>query len=258
MTAPASAPAPAKRGIPRTVWDLVFTLLIPIAVLSPDLLGSGFSVAETVFGGGVTGNIRAYLLAALIPVAYVAYDLLVNRNVSPIAIFGGSFAVIRGALAFWYVDGWQYAFKDSLPNLLLALFAFASLATRIPLLRVLLDASAVAESPENRARLGAALRDPAVLGGLKAGTLAYGGAEVVATAVNYVVNLRIVVAPFADSAFNAQIAQANAVMRVPSLIISLVGIALGIYFVQRAVRGRFGKRASVFSPETLPETPARP
>ena len=83
MTA-APTPTPAKRPrVPKTVWDLIFTLVIPILILSPNILGSGISVAEQVFGGGTTGNVRAYLLAALIPVGYVLWDLLVNRNVSP-------------------------------------------------------------------------------------------------------------------------------------------------------------------------------
>ena len=71
MTDPASAPAPAPKArarVPKTVWDLVFTLLIPILILSPNVLGSGISVADTVFGGGTAGNVRSYLLAALIPV----------------------------------------------------------------------------------------------------------------------------------------------------------------------------------------------
>jgi len=65
MTTPA---ATKKSSVPKTVWDLIFTLLIPILILSPNILGSGVSVAN-LMGGGTGGNVRAYLIAALIPVA---------------------------------------------------------------------------------------------------------------------------------------------------------------------------------------------
>ena len=56
MTSPASAPLPAKKvRVPKTVWDLVFTLIIPILILSPNILGSGVSVAN-LMGGGKTGD----------------------------------------------------------------------------------------------------------------------------------------------------------------------------------------------------------
>ena len=77
MTTPAT-PAPAKKGsLPRTVWDLVFTLIIPILILSPNILGSGVSIAN-LMGSGTGGNVRAYLLAAFVPVVYVLWDILVN------------------------------------------------------------------------------------------------------------------------------------------------------------------------------------
>ncbi|MFC6591371.1 hypothetical protein ACFP81_04645 [Deinococcus lacus] len=87
MTAPGPQPTTARSALPRTLWDLVFTLLIPILILSPNLLGDGVGVAD-LLGGGTAGNVRAYLLAALIPVGYVGWDLAVNRNLSPVALLG--------------------------------------------------------------------------------------------------------------------------------------------------------------------------
>ncbi len=251
VTSPASSPAtPGKAGVPRTLWDLVFTLVIPIAILSPNILGSGVSVAN-LLGGGKDGNVHAYLLAALIPVVYVAYDVLVRRNVSPVALLGGATALISGALAFWYVDGFLYALKDSARPFLTALFAFLSAATAYPLFRIFLDAASVAESPQHRLATQVAMRAPAVALALVKATLLFGVVDLIGGVVNSVVNYHIVVARFGTDAFNAQVAQANAVMRLPGLAISLVGAALAFWLVQRAVTLRFGAGASLLEPERL-------
>lgn len=250
MTSPA-APAPTKKaGVPRTIWDLVFTLIIPILILSPNILGSGVSVAN-LMGGGAGGNIRAYLLAAFVPVVYVLWDILVNRNVSPVALLGGGTALISGALAFWYVDGFWYAIKDSARPFLTALFAFASAATAYPMFRIFLDAASIAESPQHRLATQVAMKAAPVARALVQATLLFGVIDVIGGVVNTIANYHIVVAKFGTDAFNAQVAQANAVMRVPGLAISLIGAAIAFWLVQRAVTARYGAGASLLEPEKL-------
>ena len=257
MTRPSAPVVPPRKksGVPKTVWDLIFTLIIPIAILSPNILGSGISISEQVFGGGVAGNVRAYLLAALIPVAYVLIDLLINRSVSGLALLGGTVALVRGALAFWYVDGALFALKDSVPSLLFGLLALGSLLTRTPVFRVVLDASTLTESPENRAATQRALHDQQVNQAVRGATVAYGLVELMSSAINYFVNLQVVVGKFGSDAFNAQVAQANAIMRLPGLALSLVGVGVGIWLIQTALKRRFGKDADIFSPEKLAQLP---
>jgi hypothetical protein len=247
----AMPPRKARARVPKTVWDLVFTLLIPILILSPNMLGSGISVADQVFGGGTTGNVRAYLLAALIPVAYVLWDLGVNRNVSPVALIGGAGAIFSGALAFWYVDGFWYAIKDSARSYLTGILFLISAATSVPLFRVFLDAASIGEKPEDRAATQQAMRDPGVHRGLVLGTVVFAVVDLIGGVVNSVVNYARVTARFGSDDFNAQIAAVNAVMRVPGLVISLVGVFAAIWFVQRAVKVRFGPDASLLEPAKL-------
>ncbi|WP_291428940.1 VC0807 family protein [Deinococcus sp.] len=242
-----------KGRVPKTVWDLVFTLVIPILILSPNILGSGISVAEQVFGGGTAGNVRAYLLAALIPVGYVVWDLSVNRNVSPVALIGGAGALLSGALAFWYVDGFWYAIKDSARSYLTGLLFLISAATSVPLFRVFLDASSIGESPEHRAATQQAMRDPAVHRGLVQGTVVFAVVDLIGGVVNSVVNYGRVTAKFGTDDFNAQVAAVNALMRIPGLVISLVGVAGALWLVNRAVQARYGAGASLFEPAKLLE-----
>lgn len=250
MTSPAAPTKSKKAGVPKTIWDLIFTLIIPILILSPNILGSGVSVAN-LFGGGTGGNVRAYLLAALLPVAYVLWDILVNRNVSPVALLGGATALVSGALAFWYVDGFWYAIKDSARPFLTAIFAFVSAATAYPMFRIFLDAASIAESPQHRAATQVAMKAPSVARALVQATLLFGVIDLIGGVVNTAVNYHLVLAKFGTDAFNAQVAQANAVMRVPGLAISLVGAAIAFWLVQRAVTARFGQGASLLEPEKL-------
>ncbi|MFC4454652.1 VC0807 family protein [Deinococcus sonorensis] len=243
-------PRPSRNSPAKTLWDLVFTLLIPIAILSPNILGSGVSVAA-LLGGGQSGNVRSYLIAALIPVVYVLWDILVRRNVSPVALLGGATALFAGALAFWYVDGFLYAIKDSARSYLTALFAFLSVLTAYPLFRIFLDAASLTESPQHRAATQVAMKAPQVARALAQATLLFGVVDLIGGVVNSVVNYRIVVAKFGTEAFNAQVAQANAVMRVPGIAISLIGAALAFWLVQRAMTARYGQGASLLEPEKL-------
>lgn len=250
MTAPAPTPVKPRPRIPKTIWDLIFTLVIPIMILSPNLLGEGIGVSS-LLGGGQTGNIRAYLLAALIPVGYVLWDILVNRNVSPVALIGGAGAIFSGALAFWYVDGFWYAIKDSARSYLTAILFFISAFTRIPLFRVFLDAASIGESEADRNATRKAMHDPQVHKGLVLSTLAFAGVDLLGGIVNSIVNYGRVVAKFGTDSFNAQIAEVNAIMRLPSLAISLVGVGIAMWLVQRAVKQRYGAEASVFEPSKL-------
>lgn len=249
-----SAPQAAKPRprLPKTIWDLIFTLVIPILILSPNLLGQGVGVSD-LLGGGTAGNIRAYLIAALIPVVYVLADLFVNRNVSPVALLGGAGAILSGALAFWYVDGFWYAVKDSARSYLMGVLFLLSAATSTPLLRVFLDAASIGEKPEDRAATEQATRDPQVHRGLVLGTVVFAVIDLIGGVVNSVVNYQRVTAPFGTDAFNAQVAEVNAIMRVPSMVISLIGVALAISLVQAAVKRRYGAGASLFEPSKLAE-----
>ena len=66
-------------------------------------------------GNGRLGAPLAYLTAALIPVGWVALDLLViTRQFNAITAVAGITALGSGVLAFWFVDGVLFALKDFL------------------------------------------------------------------------------------------------------------------------------------------------
>jgi inner membrane protein involved in colicin E2 resistance len=101
--------------------DFLFGLVVPILILSR------FS--------DELGNVTAYVVSALVPVTWVAVDLLfITKRFNFITSFLGLNAVVRGVLAFWFVDGLAYAFKDSVPSLLWVAVFGASLVFGRPLI----------------------------------------------------------------------------------------------------------------------------
>ena len=58
------------------------------------------------------GAVPAYLLSALVPVGWVVVDLFfVTKRLNFITAFLGLGALVRGLLAFWFVDGALFALK---------------------------------------------------------------------------------------------------------------------------------------------------
>lgn len=237
---------PNENQTQKIILDLVFTLVIPILILSPNLLGDGISVAS-LLGSEKTGHIRAYLLAALIPVVYVLWDLVIRRNVSMIALMGGAGALMSGALAFWYVDGFWYAIKDSARSYISAIIFFVSAFTPYPLLRLFIEAAFIgSEDPLQKRALSHVLNDHSVKKGIFVGTMAFVFFDIVGGVVNSIANYRHVVDSFGTEGFNKQIADVNAIMRLPNMAISFIGIGVALYIIHRAVIQRYGKEANLF------------
>ncbi len=84
----------------KLALDILLGAVVPILVLS--------------YLSGPLGAVPAYLISALVPVGWVAADLFfVTKRLNFITAFLGLNAVVRGLLAFWFVDGALFALKDS-------------------------------------------------------------------------------------------------------------------------------------------------
>ena len=78
------------------------------------LIGAAIPILVLKYGTASLGPLNAYLTAAMIPVVWVLLDLLViTRRFNFITAFVGLTSLMRGGLAFWYVDGLLFALKDS-------------------------------------------------------------------------------------------------------------------------------------------------
>lgn len=208
---------PVKLGL-----DLLFGLAIPILILS--------RLSETL------GAVPAYVLAALVPVGWVAADLLfITRRFNFITTFLGLNAVLRGVLAFWFVDGILYALKDSAPSLLWVLVFGGSLVAGRPLLYHF-GAQALDPRTERQSRLlGEFLSERPIRRSLWVGTAVLTGVSMVTTIANFFLNLWVVTAPFGTDAFNGQVAKANAIARFAIAFPEAAAMGLVIMLVFRTI-----------------------
>lgn len=208
--------------------DFLFGLIIPIVILSR------FS--------DELGNITAYVVSALVPVTWVAVDLFfITKRFNFITSFLGLNAVVRGILAFWFVDGAAYAFKDSVPSLLWVVVFGASLVFGRPLIGAFLEQSFDPRTPEQERSLRNLFDERPARRALWLGTLAMVVLSAVTGAANFFLNLWIVTARFGTQAFNTQVAESNAIARfaiaIPEALALMVVVALALRTIYARLPG---------------------
>ena len=180
--------------------DFLFGLVIPIIIL-------------TRFSDEL-GNITAYVVSMMVPVVWVAADLFfITKRFNFITSFLGLNAVVRGALAFWFVDGAAYAFKDTAPSLLWVVIFGASLVFGRPLISAFLEQTFDPRTPEQERSIRDLFDERPVWRALWLGTLAMVVLSIITSVANFFLNLWIVAAEFGTEAFNVQVAEANAIAR---------------------------------------------
>src|SRR4028119_1306289 len=173
--------------------DFLFGLIIPILILS--------RLSDEL------GNVPAYVVSALVPVTWVAVDLLfITKRFNFITSFLGLNAVVRGVLAFWFVDGVAYAFKDSVPSLLWVVVFGLSLVFGRPLIGAFLEQSFDPRTPKQERSLRGLFDERPARRALWLGTLAMVVLSAITGAANFFLNVWIVTATFGTRAFNAQVA----------------------------------------------------
>jgi hypothetical protein len=228
-------PSTNQGGFGKLGVDLIFVLAIPYLLLQPQFPGMNFGFKD-VIGSSIT----AYIVAALVPVTYTLLDVARTHVLNPITILAGSGALIGGALAFFRLTGATYALKDSYHSIFLALVMGGSLILGRPFFRVFFQSAMAPNTPKHKSMLEHLFAHPRVRGALTLATAVILLEAVLIGALNFVVNYRIVVdRVFGSEVFNQQVANANAIMRLPSLISSLVSFGLAFYLVTQGVGKAF-------------------
>jgi hypothetical protein len=239
--------AAPKKGftVPKIVWDLIFTLAIPVALLSPSLLGKD-SKGDGIGFSDILGNVTTYVIAALIPAIYILIDTLRTRQFNPVTTVAASSALLGGGLAFLQVSGAAFALKDSYRPIVFALVMGGSLILGKPFFQVFLRQAMTDVTAERKPLLEKLFAGPGVRAGLRNATLLIAVESIISAVANFLVNFSVVKALFGTKVFNAQVAQANAIMYIPSLVASLAAFGLAYWFVQRGMTKDFGPKAQLF------------
>jgi hypothetical protein len=204
--------------------DLLMGAVIPILILN-NLTGP-------------LGAPTAYVLSALVPVGWVFVDLLfITKRFNVITSYIGLAAIVRGALAFWFVDGLLFAIKDTAGGIIATLVFGGSVLIGRPIMRAFLVQALNPDTPEREAALGRLLAERPIHRALVMGTLIVLLFNIATSIANFVLNLQIVVAPFGTEAFNQQVAQVNAITRIALSIPEFIAFGVAFWIVFRALYG---------------------
>jgi len=209
---------PHVKGWTKLLLDIAMGAVVPILILNNLTRPLDASLA--------------YALAALAPVSYVLIDTFVlSRRFNAITTYVASAAIMNGVLAFWFVDGWQYALKVT-AGLIVSAGLFFLLG------RLMFEFFVVQVFQPDTLQKDRALRTlcarPPVRQGLMTATVIVGAANVALGIINFLLSLNIVLAPFGAESFNAQVAQVNTITRVLFPVVSLGLFASAFYLVYRA------------------------
>src|SRR5215510_12938754 len=135
----------------KTIVDIIMGAVIPILIL------------EWFSGPDRLGPIAAYVLAALVPVAWVFVDLFfVTKKFNFITSYVGFSSIVGGLLTFWFVDGLQYAIKDTIGLLLRVLIFGGSVIFGRPILKYFFIQALNADTPAKEHALAELFAEPSV------------------------------------------------------------------------------------------------
>jgi hypothetical protein len=208
----------------KIILDIAMGAVIPIIILDrfsgPDRLGA----------------IPAYVLAAFVPVAWVLIDLFfVTKKFNFITSYVGVTSVISGILAFWFVDGLLYAVKDTIGFILRVLIFGVSVLISRPILKYFFIQALNPDTPAREQALDQLFREPMVNASFNRATWLVVAETAIAAAVNFYLNLSVVLAAFGTETFNQQVARVNAITRVALTIPSVAVFMIAMWMMYRAV-----------------------
>lgn len=210
------------KGFTKLLLDIVMGAVIPILILN--------NLTKPL------GAPTAYVLAALVPVAYVLVDtLFISRRFNAITTYVALTAIMQGALAFWFVDGWRYALKDTAGLVVAALLFIGSIVIGKPMMQFFASQVFQPDTPTKDSALKTLFAQPVVRSGMNVATGLIGLQNVLSGGVNLVLNLNIVKAAFGTEQFNGEVATVNGITRIIFTLASFAFFALAFYLAYRAI-----------------------
>jgi hypothetical protein len=210
------------KGFTKLLLDIVMGAVIPVLILNNLTRPLGAPVA--------------YVLAALVPVVYVLIDtLFISKRFNAITTYVALTAIMQGALAFWFVDGWRYALKDTAGLIIGALLFLGSIVIGKPMMKFFATQIFQPDTPAKESALKTLFGKPEVKRGLIAATAMIGLQNVVLGAANFALNINRVTATFGTEQFNSQVAEVNAITRVLFTLVAFGVFAVAFYLTYRAI-----------------------
>jgi len=213
---------------PNPLIEIAVTVIVPALVLMK------------LSGEQQLGSLNALLLALAFPLAWGLRDALVKRKLSWLAVLGVVSTLLTGGIGLLQLDASWLAVKEAAVPALIGLVVLGSMATRRPLIRVLVFNPDLFDVPRVQQALAERQSAPAFEARLRASTLMLAGTFFFSATANYVLARWVVRSPAGSSAFNEELGRLTLLSYPVIAIPSMVMMGLLMFWLAREVRSLTG------------------
>jgi len=213
---------------PNPLIEIAVTVIVPALVLMK------------LSGEQQLGSLNALLLALAFPLAWGLRDALVKRKLSWLAVLGVVSTLLTGGIGLFQLDASWLAVKEAAVPGLIGLVVLGSMATRRPLIHVLVFNPDLFDVPRVQQALAERQSAPAFEARLRACTLMLAGTFFFSATANYVLARWVVRSPAGSSAFNEELGRLTLLSYPFIAIPSMLMMGLLMFWLAREVRSLTG------------------
>jgi intracellular septation protein A len=178
---------------PNPLIEIAVTVIAPAVVLMK------------LSGEQQLGSLNALLLALAFPLAWGLRDAVLRRKLSWLAVLGVVSTLLTGGIGLLQLDASWLAVKEAAVPALIGLAVLGSMATRRPLIHVLVFNPDLFDVPRVQRALAERQSAPAFEARLRAATLMLAGTFFFSATANYLLARWIVTSPAGSTAFNEEL-----------------------------------------------------
>lgn len=209
-------------AVKKLVLDLTFGAAIPLTILS--------------FGTDYIGARPTFVLAGLIPAAYVFWDILFySKRFNFITSVVAATAVAQGSAALLTVDGWKYALADTSGTIVTFVIFGISLLLGRPIVNYFVVQVYQPETPEQEDLLWRMLRSREVHRMMVIATTVILAENLLRGVGNYTLNVWRVTAEFGTEEFNLQKRNVDSMTRFIMPVTAMGALFWAFYLVNARV-----------------------
>ncbi len=211
-TANANSAAKKQNPLWNILINIVFPSLILVKLSDPNRLGP----------------VKALVLALLLPIAYGIYEIIQDKKINAMSVFGLVSVLVTGALGLLQLEPKWFAVKEAAFPLLLGIVCFGSVWTRYPLFKTLFFNPAVINISlvENRLQDGTA--KTRITAAFNRSTIIVSLSFLLSAVLNFILTRRIVTSSPGSTDFNEQLGRLTAlsfpVIALPCMVISMFAL----------------------------------
>lgn len=206
----------------KLALDLTFGAVIPITILS--------------FGTDYIGARPTFILAGLIPAAYVFWDILFfSKRFNFITSVIAATAIAQGSAALLTVDGWKYALADTSGTIVTFLIFGVSLLLGRPIVNYFVVQVYQPENLEEEHLIWQMLRSPEVHRTMVLATTIILAENLLRGVGNYYLNFWRVTAEFGTEEFNLQKRNVDSMTRFIMPVTAMGALFWAFYLVNARV-----------------------